>query len=148
MKVELFIKASDNGKFLHGAGSLGEILYNTLTNACEKSPDDTQYRYLLDLLGKEEVSDFDVWFYERISKELSMLNNFAKELKLYDILSPACLMSKTKLGKVIINLLEVAELKIVLVARSWYSPDHLFLDFELCSWDYQFEVQQSVTGIK
>ncbi len=138
MKVKIFITASNDGEFLDGADSLGEMLLKTLKEANKQYPEDNNYSYLIEYLEDKNVSDFDAWFHEEFPKHLTIINDFSKELKLYDAVYSDCLMSKTKLGKALIALLSYGEFKLVLTGRTWLAINNLLLDFELVSCGIQF----------
>ena len=138
MEVKIFITASNDGEFLDGADSLGEMLLKTLKEANKQYPEDNNYSYLIEYLEDKRVFDFDMWFHEEFPKHLTIINDFSKELKLYDAVYSNCLMSKTKLGKALIGLLSYGDFKLVLTGRAWLAIDNLLLDFEMVSCGTQF----------
>lgn len=138
MKVNIFITSSNNGEFLDGADSLGEMLLKTLKEANKRYPENNNFSYLIEYLETEKVFYFDAWFHEEFPKHLTIINDFSKELNLYDAISAHCLMSKTKMGKALIELLSYGEFKLVLTGKTWWAIDNLLLDFELVSLGIQF----------
>ncbi|MBN2747623.1 MAG: hypothetical protein JXR34_12925 [Bacteroidales bacterium] len=138
MKVNIFITASNDGEFLDGVDSLGEMLHKTLKEANKQYPEDNNYSFLIEYLENNKVFDFDAWFHEEFPKHLTIINDFSKEINLYDAIYSDCLMSKTKMGKALIELLSYGDFKLVLTGRAWRTIDSLFLDFELVSCGIQF----------
>lgn len=142
MKVTIFITSSGNGQFLDGVNSMSEAILKALDDGLRFNPDDESYLYLKETIEAADEYDKEFWFHGILPNHLNIINDFAKDLQLYDVLLPRCLLSKTKFGKAMIALLEYREFRLVLTGRTWRSMDELHLDFELVSVGSNFHFQK------
>jgi len=132
MKVEIFITSSDS-RYLDYANSMSEAILKTLDNGLRFKPEEKSYTYLKEFIEAKNVYDKEAWFHELLPAHLNIIYDFARDLRICDSLWPNCLLSKTKFGKAMIELLEYGQFRLVLTGRCWISIDELLLDFELVS---------------
>ncbi|KOH44120.1 hypothetical protein [Sunxiuqinia dokdonensis] len=142
MKVAIFITSSGNGQFLDGVNSMSEAILKKLDNGLRFKPDEESFRYLKESIEAADEYDKELWFHGTLPNHLNIINDFAKDLQLYDSLLPACLLSKTKFGKAMIALLDYGEFRLVLTDRTWRSVNELHLAFELVSIGSDFNFQK------
>ncbi|MFA7307583.1 MAG: hypothetical protein WC026_13025 [Hyphomicrobium sp.] len=81
----------------------------------------------------------ELTFYENITFSFK----YAKELKLYDVVTPKCLSSKTDIGKEFIYLLS-ERIVFVLSRRNWLSKNFIALEFEVVEQGREDEVRKEL----
>lgn len=128
--------SSNNGKYLNDGDCFEEeLLKNFIYWAKQKSNEEWHVVLTKELEsrnGERHVQDIlnDVF-----DRNVDLDFEFAKELKLYDMIMSDCLMPKSDLGKAIIELCSHSDL-IFIVTRKWYmKTDSFDIEFEVCHLD-------------
>ncbi len=65
---------------------------------------------------------------------------FSNELKLYDVITPNCMIAKNEVGQSFIDLLNYSEIVFILKYREFTNMNTLDLDFSVCNTDYRYDV--------
>jgi transcriptional regulator with XRE-family HTH domain len=113
--------------------TFAEALFLELQQIRKTSPSHPGFSLLaskLEKLEKEKLhlEAMNAFFEMNVSIDCSL----AERLKTSDIVSRDCFVSFNEIGKVMIDLIYLAELSFVLSRRYWISPYSLRLEFEVC----------------
>lgn len=73
--------------------------------------------------------------------DLSLDFEFARQLKLYDVISANCFVSETEIGKALIEHIRYSDLYFILHDRFWSRTDIIEVEFDVAHADYLREAR-------
>ena len=145
-KVNIWCWAHNKGENLYRGNCFENALLEELEENKKYFVDDKNFKLLFakleELKGTQHPQDIlDTIFRDNVTIDF----NFARQLKLYDIINADCFCSETDIGKALIYLMWVADLRFVLYMRNWSSTNELTVEFELTHCDNEREVHLKLT---
>lgn len=142
-KVQIWCHAHYDEKNFYVGNSFENALLEELEHTKKTYPNDKSFKFLFEelerLKGKKHPEDtlWDV-FYNDVIIDFE----FAKQLKLYDIIDSYCFSSRNNKGKALIELINTADFRFILYRRSWSGTNEIELDFEVSHVDKHLEIWQ------
>lgn len=141
-KVNIFCSARKEGKYLLRGNCFENALLEELEESKKYLPDNEHngYKILFDEIeGKGYPEDTLLTLFE---ENVNIDFEFAKQLKLYDIITVNCFYSDTEIGKALICLIgDFTEFRFILYERSWVETNEIEISFEVADCDNGREVQ-------
>ena len=135
-KVDIWPFAHNDGENLFRGDCFENALWEELESSKKYTPN-KHFQLLFDKLeelkGNRSPQDIlEILFHENVNIDFE----FAKQLKLYDIICPDCFYSQTDIGQALIYLLNFASLRFVVSVKEWHATNHMTVEFEMAHWDY------------
>jgi hypothetical protein len=148
-QVNIWCWTSNGGQYLYRGDCFENALLEELKKTKEYFANDKKFKLLFakleELKGTNTPQDIlDTLFQNNVTMDFE----FAKQLKLYDVITPDCFYSETEVGKALIYLMDFAEFSLVLYFRKWHATDGISLEFELAHQDTEKEVFVKLNNLK
>jgi hypothetical protein len=137
-KVNIFCWAHNNGENILG-DCFENFLWEELKYNQKKHGDLNEFKLLFDEIEKSKQHPQDVLNY-RFRENVTLDFEFAKQLRLHDVLCAECFSSNTEIGRALINLIVRSEIRFILFLRYWNSTNEITVEFELSSDSREREV--------
>jgi hypothetical protein len=144
-EVSIYPWARNRAENLYKGTCFENALLLELEEALLHFPDDKRFKLLdqASKAGKQHPQDV---LHGIFTDNLTLDFSFAKELKLYDIITFGCFIGKDELGLAMIELLEASEMLFILTERQYETVNKISLDFEVCNPDCKYSLFSELTG--
>lgn len=143
-KVKIWGWSHNDGEYLWRGDSFEEGLLMELEHYLTYYPDNADLRLLISKVEESERSVPEDFLFNLLITNLTLDFEFAKQLKLFDIITPTCFSTETAIGKALITLMEYADFRFILFRRNWDTMNEIEVEFEVCHMDYDREVHSAL----
>jgi len=140
--VTIWFLAHNDGENLYRGNCFENALLEELEYTKKHFADDKDFKLLfatLKELKRPRHHPQDI-LHDLFREHVTIDFEFAKQLKLYDIINPNCFCSETEIGKALISLIDIADLRFILYMRNWSATNEISIDFEVTHCDFEREV--------
>jgi small-conductance mechanosensitive channel len=131
----------NGGESLYKGDWFENALLEELKETKKFFADDEKFKLLFEKLEELKETDTPEEILGTLFQDnVTMDFEFAKQLRLFEVITPGCFHSETEVGKALIYLMDFADFSLVLSFRKWTSTDEIFLEFELAHRDTEEDV--------
>ncbi len=144
-KVNIWCWAHNHGENLFRGDCFEAALLEELEEAKKHHADNEGLKLLFKKLEELEGTHHQQDILDNLFNDHVTINfEFAKQLKLYDILNADCFFSETDIGKALVWLMRTADFRFVLYMRNWSATNEITVEFEITHSDYEREVHSKL----
>lgn len=140
-EVNIWCWTYNGGEFLYKGDCFANALLEELKATKKFFADDEKFKLLFAKLKELKKTDTPQDILETLFEEnVTMDFEFAKQLRLFEVISSDCFYSETEVGEALISLMGFAGFSFVLSFKKWYGTDYLYLELEVAHRDTEEDV--------